>query len=855
MKKALLILILFLLSTLKVQAGGPIYFPVIQQDNPCYGGTDMSNWQVIVPASAPIINKVKNPSAETTGNFAALAGTTVTRDTAVQHYGLYSYRVQMNADNEGITLDLDTLANSDHWVTVRLSGTLLAAWDWSLDNVTYTVPTLLEAIDVTWSLYGLVIPAAQANGATVLYIRQKGAGSGDFWIDGIQVEEDIEGDYTTYCDGTQVGCEWNGAEHASSSTRSENSRAGGVVYDLEDDYGLKISGMSGTGTAPQELFVDSYSQLPGGELNTIKTNSRVITLTGVITGTTLADFHAKKQALKSILAKDAYPQDVNGYQPVRLRYTGAMVHKEIAVHYEGGLEATITADKPCAWEDVAVRFIAPNPYWYEIGESAALLDTNDSATFRTVAGRLRSTGQWDNLGPPNVAGTYTTIEAIVEDAIYVYFAGNFVNFDNGANSDYIVRYNKATGVYSSIAALNAAVHAMAIAPNGDLYIGGEFTNASGVAAADYLAVLLAGASSFTAVGTPLAGAAAITRVNALAFDQAGILYITGGFTNWADIANADNIVSWTGSVYAALSTGLDATGTSLAVGPGNILYVGGTFSNAGGVAAENIVSWVGGVFVALGASDAVDGTVHTLAISPDGILYLGGVFGNPGAGIAGWNGTNYFTLGAGVSPTDVRKLAYGPDGILYLGGQFTSAGGIILSDRGTRWNGYAYSHLDIDLPGTPLVYAILPSKYVDPVVPQKYSLYLGFTTTGTGTFAGIETIANGGTVPAFPKIIFNRSGGTTATIQTVKNERNGQEILFNYALQDGETLTIDLAQTKKSIVSSFFGPRQDAVLPNSDFGSFALLSGNNDVTSFVSTTGSPTITAWMLFKDFYDSQD
>lgn len=812
----------------------------------------MSDWKVIV--STETTNYVLNPSAEIAGGFAALAGTTVTRDSNTQHYGLYSYRVQSNADNEGMTLSLGALGNLDHWVTMRVSGTLPAAWDVSLNDTNYHAPTLLESIDSEWSLYGVEIPAAQANASVILHIRQNGAGSGDFYIDGVQVERTTFTTYTTYCDGTQDGCEWTGAPHASSSTRSPNSRAGGRVYDLEDDYGLRIGGMSGSGTSPQELFVDSYSQLPGGELNAIKTNSRIITLSGVITGTSMTNFHQKKQDLKSILAKDAVPQDQNGFQPIRLRYTGATVHKEIQVHYEGGLEGEITAIKPCFWEDVAVRFIAPNPYWYEIGESAGLLDTNDSDTFRVVAARLRSTGKWDALGPPHASGTYTEVFAIAEDNTYIYIGGNFLNFNNIASADNIVRYNKQTGTYSAMdAGLNAPVATLAIAPNGDLYVGGLFSNASGIAAADFIAVWAVGASAFAAVGTPVSGAAAITVVSALLFDGTGRLYIGGSFSNWANIAAADNIVSWDGTNYSALGSGLDAGVTSLALGLGGIaVYVGGEFSVSGATPLANVALWTGSVFEALG--DGLTDTVRALAVNPNnGVLYAAGAFADLDF-IAEWTGAIWVGLGAGLN-NSAYSLAIGRDGALYVSGQFTEAGGIDLADRIARWNGYTFSHLDIDLPGSPAVNAIYPSKYVDPVVPQKYNLYVGFNTTGTGTFAGLETISNGGTVPAYPKIIFNRSGGTTATIQTVRNERNGQELLFYYSLLDGETLTIDLVQTKKSISSSFFGSRQDAVLPNSDFGNWQLLPGNNDITSFVSTSGSPTITAYLLYKDTFDSQD
>ena len=51
----------------------------------------MSDWKYIRPESTT--NYCLNPSAETTGNFTAEAGTTVTRSTTYSHYGLYSYRV------------------------------------------------------------------------------------------------------------------------------------------------------------------------------------------------------------------------------------------------------------------------------------------------------------------------------------------------------------------------------------------------------------------------------------------------------------------------------------------------------------------------------------------------------------------------------------------------------------------------------------------------------------------------------------------------------------------------------------------------------------------------------------------
>lgn len=826
MKKTLSIFILWLSLALPTSADGPIYLPVINQA--CGVEANMSDFKVVVPEdnNQAFTNYVLNPSAEIAGSYTALDGATLTLSSAFQHYGLYSYRLQTSATDMGMSLLLEGLPFVNHYITIRVhTTTLTAAWGWSLDDVNFTAPTLLEVIDSEWSLYGVSIPAAQANGSNELYIRQSGAGALDLYLDGIQVEPK-DGYYTTFCDGTQPGCEWTGAAHSSASLRSPDSRAGGRVLDLEDDYGFNVSGMSGTGTAPQELFIDSYSQLPGGELNSRKINSRVITLNGFIDGTDGADFWAKKEAIQALFDPEAFPEDENGEQPVRLRFVGAAVHKEIAVFYEGGLETTITADDPaCAREKVAVRFVADDPYWYEIGESAALLDTEDTATFRTVAGRLRSTGEWDDLGPPHASGTYGLIQAITEDATYVYFGGLFTNFDNIAAADYIVRLNKQTGVWSALGTggPNSTVDALVIGPDGKLYVGHEGTvPGNGAGVWDTVA------ETWAALGTGLNGIGAAVTVS-----PTGLIVYGGTFTT-AGGGAALRVATWdpVALAWAALGGGLDARVRALLYSQG-ILYAAGDFTG-------RLSSWDGASWAIVGVG--LDNPAYSLAASPDGRVFIGGTFTD---NVALWNGTILQVLpGSGIND-NVHSLAWGPDGILYIdaGSEFV------------QWNGSTTVLMDFQPPGTMTGQnPIFVSQYVDPVVPTKYSIYVGFDTTGTGAKAGNATIANGGTAPAFPKIIFQRSGGTTATLQSIKNERTGLQIFLNWSLLAGETFTLDLAPTKKSAVSSTGIPTGTAILANSDLGDWSLLSGNNNISAFVPTTGAPTIVAYLLWKDTFKSQ-
>lgn len=815
-----------------------------------------NGWSIIAPQT--VTNMVLNPSGETTGNFATVGGSTVTRSTTYQKYGLYSYRVQTAANNQGVELTLSTLTNSIHYVTVRVKGKTPEQWGFSLSASPYIPAVFLENLGEGWSLYGLDFGANVANGKTFLRIGQLGPGNGDFYLDGIQVE--AGGTWTTYCDGTQDGCAWNGPDNAASSTRSSESRAGGLVKDFYEDYGFFVDKIIGAGSTTQNLSVDEYALLPGGELNSIKIDPRQFTIIGKFIGTSEKDLHDKRQDLLKLLSDESYPAN----QPIKIRFAGASVPKEIDVFYQSGLEGELNAfycefapNEDNQWERLnqwvekcAIQFQAPDPFWYEVGESAALLDTNDSATFRIVAGRLKSTGQWSELGPPNVAGTYLNVNAIAEDATYIYIGGDFSNWDNIANADYIVRYNKQTGVYSALGTgMDNAVNALVVAPDSTLYAGGGFTTAGG-SAANRIAKW--NGIAWSALGTGMNG-----TVSALVIGPDGTLYAGGAFTT-AGGGAANRIAKWNGAAWSALGTGMNAATSALTIGWDGSLYAGGSFTTAGGTTVNYVAKWNGTAWSVLGAG--MDNIVNALAIGLNGTLYAAGSFTTAGgvsaSRVANWNGTAWSALGLGLdSGGFVQSLSVGADGILYVGGFFASAGGITLSDRVARWNGSAWSQLDLNLPGTPSVIAILSSKFSDPVVPQKYDLFIGFDTTGTGYLGGKVTTSNGGTAPAFPKAIFTRSGGTSATISTLKNERNGNELLFNYSLLDGETLVVNLKSTQKSITSSFFRSRLDAVLPNCNFGDWQLLPGNNDVTSFVDVAGAPTVTGYMLWKDKYKSWD
>lgn len=131
------------------------------------------------------------------------------------------------------------------------------------------------------------------------------------------------------------------------------------------------------------------------------------------------------------------------------------------------------------------------------------------------------------------------------------------------------------------------------------------------------------------------------------------------------------------------------------------LYVGGSFTEAGGISANNIARWNGTNWnsAGKGSSNGVNGAVNTLAVY-NSELYVGGDFrkagGNSANRIARWDGTNWNSVGTGAdngvsggSDPFVRVLAV-HNGELYVGGSFTAVGSMNASNI-ARWDGTSWN--------------------------------------------------------------------------------------------------------------------------------------------------------------------
>lgn len=257
--------------------------------------------------------------------------------------------------------------------------------------------------------------------------------------------------------------------------------------------------------------------------------------------------------------------------------------------------------------------------------------------------------------------------------------------------------------------IGGVVYASAVYDDGEgpvLYVGGSFEFAGDVAARN---VARWDGSQWSSLGT---GASNGTDgfVNALAVydDQSGTgpkLYVGGWFEHAGGIAT-NYLARWDGSAWSAVGTGLSGGVAGFVSAmvvhqePAHStpsLYVGGDFTNAGGVGVKHIARWNGSSWSAMGAGFSAAASpvpaVYALAVVDVGFaggpsLFAGGGFTQSGSvttnRVARWTGTSWSSVGTGIQGAEITEVyalcgyddgtAAGPS--LFVGGTFTTAGSV-----------------------------------------------------------------------------------------------------------------------------------------------------------------------------------
>jgi trimeric autotransporter adhesin len=245
-----------------------------------------------------------------------------------------------------------------------------------------------------------------------------------------------------------------------------------------------------------------------------------------------------------------------------------------------------------------------------------------------------------------------------------------------------------SGNFGGLAATSRAIKGQ----GNNVYIGGVFTTA-GTLPVDNIAI-------WDGANWQTMGYGVDNPVNAIDANSSEV-YVGGSFTNALNSPGfpipVNNIAQWDpNSGWAPLGSGVNSTVAAVAVSGGNV-YIGGSFTNASGVTANRIAMWDGATWSSLGTGTANglgNGTVNAILVDGSDV-YVGGTFTNaggaPAKAIAKWNGSSWSALGTGMigsSTASIRSMAK-IGTYLYVGGIFTNAGGIITRTV-ARWNGSSW---------------------------------------------------------------------------------------------------------------------------------------------------------------------
>ena len=680
-----------------------------------------------------------------------------------------------------------------------------------------------------------------------------------FYVDGVQFEQTDKA--TTFISGWEGdGYSWEGEPKKSASLRAADCKTGGELLDLEDYCQLvQVTGL-GHGDWNQILTkMTSGGDLYQGHIR----KSRQFSIIVDFIGETLGEIEANRKAIIDAIRPDLF-------------------EGEMVVRYQGfddnGNEATNPIDILCiplpatltdtpdlpSHQRAILNFAIPSGLvdgaYREGGELDLYAEfAADYIVRRDPDGRWC---EWTGSSYVNpLAGVLGAIRDIKEAPNGdIYICGAFTSAGGIANTKGIARWSKANQVWQAVGnpvtgASITEMYCMAFDANGDLYVGGVFTNLAGIANADYFAKYTLGTGSppaWTAVGSGIN-----STVMSIEIDADGTMYIGGTFTTAGGNSNCKNIakIALNDSNWLPLANGLNGAVREMKFHPNGNLIIGGSFTDADGANGDYICWWDGSSFksfTSLGATElSTNGYINTIDITQNGTIIIGGSFTNAGGDpnadyVAAWRGNNWGALSAGGVNDSVRDINCTDNNIIYICGVFSKAGNLTMTDRIVKSVQGVYQPIDIELPGITAIIAIL--------VASDGSLYIGgyFSTTASEENAiaagAVDLNVSSGSANTYPRMQIIGPG----KLNSITNYTTGAHIEFNdLTLLAGERLDLNFDPLDLKFTSSWAG--RGSVLryvnPGSDYGNFYLKPGVNSISLFMdkSTTTSAT-KAWIAWK-------
>jgi hypothetical protein len=816
------------------------------------GHIQANHWSVIVPEAR--INLVPNPSFElnTTNWSATGTGVTITRDTAFSYFGGASGRMTdtaatgssefINSTAIAVTPGVTYTLSFRYRKTATARGTGAAGlFVRNSGGTTISQPSisLCRGNSGGW-IYGELtfVPPTGAVDCQVFFSTD-GATTGAFnlWIDGVQLEQ---GGYaTTYIDGDQDGCYWTGSAHNSTSGRYSYTRSGGRIVNLRD-FRFVVLASVGFG-APALNTVSADYALGGAQYQRSVITARNPSIVGAFQADGLLDLKRQKAALLNVLKPDA----VSPQQPVRLVYQardfddnalGNPVYVDAV--YTGGLEGNEANEHA---EQAAIGFRVHLP-WVGTSDGDISLGTGAYTYASRVVYKDKRTGAWIDTNHPGAAGTFGDYitSNLTEDPLRrrLFVAdGAEVRMWTGT----------AWSTIGTAAGGAATVSAVLFAPDGNLYVAGDFTSVSSVSAAN---VAKWDGTSWTAMSTGVS-----TAGRGLTWTRGNVLLINAGET----------LRRWTGSAW---STILNIASASILNGaapvlnlpvvvPNGDVWMGTNVDQLGGLDYKGFfrITWAQQVAGTWG----IEVTPETLwsdkslglSVDKNGVLYATGSFTNIGGkGVLYaariFSDTNVSPLQAG-SPPDANTFTgafVASDGTIYMGGSGDTK---TFSDGRVFYSAGLYESSGFGQWKHGLITGITRGEQASPAIESTYGLVvvgydwveIPFRTTVTSVSSTATPITYKITGPGFMIGLVNYTTGRIIRFE-------GLEVL------SGEVITI-VTGPGASIISDRRGDLSTFLSPESNLYTFTIAPGTNELGTLYNNVPGGSISAY--YRPRYDSID